>query len=83
MPMVSSVSRAQARAGELMAVREGLLHGGLPYRAVGSGPPVVVVVVVLPGISADTTGAHRRMNLRTFLPLTHGSPCIWSTASRN
>lgn len=53
-----------------MTVREGLMHGGLPYLAVGSGKPVIV----LPGISADnadTTGGQRRMNVRAFLPLTN------------
>ena len=51
-----------------MPAREGQLHGGLPYRAVGAGPPVVV----FPGISADNAdvgGGQRRMNLRPFLPL--------------
>jgi pimeloyl-ACP methyl ester carboxylesterase len=49
--------------------RSGLLHGGLPYAAAGSGPPVVV----LPGLSgdpADARGQERRMNLRLFRRLT-------------
>lgn len=51
-----------------MPAREGQLHGGLPYRAIGAGPPVVV----FPGISADNAdsgGGQRRLNLRPFRPL--------------
>ncbi|MEU4425792.1 alpha/beta hydrolase [Actinoplanes sp. NPDC024001] len=49
--------------------REGTLAGGLPYRAAGTGPPVIV----LPGISgdnADPTGGDRRSQLRAFRALT-------------
>jgi pimeloyl-ACP methyl ester carboxylesterase len=47
----------------------GVLTGGLPYRVVGHGPPVVV----LPGLTgdnADPTGRDRRAHLRPFIPLT-------------
>jgi pimeloyl-ACP methyl ester carboxylesterase len=47
----------------------GTLGGGLPYRAAGSGPPLIV----LPGISgdnADATGRDRRTQLRAFRKLT-------------
>lgn len=50
------------------AVREGWLHGGLPYLAIGSGPPLVVFV----GLSsrhASPKGAARRLNLRPLEPL--------------
>jgi|tagenome__1003787_1003787.scaffolds.fasta_scaffold20227640_1 hypothetical protein len=40
----------------MTGVREGLLPGGLPYAAAGSGPPVVI----LPGISGDPADADRR-----------------------
>ncbi|MFI7539720.1 alpha/beta fold hydrolase [Actinoplanes sp. NPDC049599] len=46
-------------------IREGLLFGGLPYRAAGTGP----AVVVFPGIegdNADSSGRSRRRNLRVF-----------------
>jgi pimeloyl-ACP methyl ester carboxylesterase len=52
-----------------MAVREGVLAGGLPYLADGGGPPLVV----LPGLSgdnADPSGRERRMNLRLFRSMT-------------
>jgi len=47
---------------------EGVLDGGLPYLAVGQGPPLVV----LSGFSAEhvnPTGAARRFSLRPLLPL--------------
>lgn len=53
----------------MTTVREGMLPGGLPYRAVGDGPPVVV----FPGLTADNadpTGRDRRMHMRPFLTLT-------------
>jgi pimeloyl-ACP methyl ester carboxylesterase len=49
-------------------VEEGVLAGGLPYLAVGQGPPLVV----LSGFSAEhanPTGAARRFSLRPLLPL--------------
>jgi pimeloyl-ACP methyl ester carboxylesterase len=53
----------------MAGARSGVLPGGLPYRAVGHGPPVVV----LPGLTgdnADPTGRDRRTHLRPFTPLT-------------
>ncbi|MGE5828157.1 MAG: alpha/beta fold hydrolase, partial [Micromonosporaceae bacterium] len=50
-------------------IREGLLYGGLLYRAAGAGPPVVV----FRGIevdSADPSGQSRRRNMRVFRSLT-------------
>jgi hypothetical protein len=47
---------------------EGVLDGGLPYLAVGQGPPLVV----LSGFTAEhanPTGAARRFHLRPLLPL--------------
>lgn len=54
-----------------MDAREGTLTGGLPYSAVGDGPPLVV----LPGLSgdnADPSGRERRMTLRLFRSMTGG-----------
>jgi pimeloyl-ACP methyl ester carboxylesterase len=51
-----------------LAVDGGVLDGGLPYLAVGQGPPLVV----LSGFSAEhanPTGAARRFSLRPLLPL--------------
>jgi pimeloyl-ACP methyl ester carboxylesterase len=52
-----------------LVVREGLLGGGLPYLAVGHGPPLVV----LPGFRAEhanPTGPERRFSVRPLRPLT-------------
>jgi pimeloyl-ACP methyl ester carboxylesterase len=49
--------------------RTGVLPGGLPYRAAGTGPPVVVFPG-LTGDNADPTGRDRRAQLRPFAPLT-------------
>lgn len=49
-------------------VREGILHGGLPYLAVGTGPPIVV----LRGLTAEHAnprGAERWHQLRIVGPL--------------
>jgi pimeloyl-ACP methyl ester carboxylesterase len=51
-----------------LKVDEGMLDGGLPYLAVGQGPPLVV----LSGFSAEhanPTGVARRFSLRPLLPL--------------
>lgn len=53
----------------MTSARQGILSGGLPYLAVGAGPPVVV----LPGISgdnADPQGRDRRTQARAFRSLT-------------
>jgi pimeloyl-ACP methyl ester carboxylesterase len=60
--------RRRGRSPGPLAVREGLLHGGLPYLAVGHGPPLVV----LPGFRAEhanPTGPERRFSLRPLRPL--------------
>jgi hypothetical protein len=49
-------------------VREGTLHGGLPYLAVGQGPPLVVFVG-LTAKHANTTGLARRLELQTLKPM--------------
>jgi pimeloyl-ACP methyl ester carboxylesterase len=54
--------------GEPHRVREGSLHGGLPYLAVGEGQPLIVLV----GLSAEhtnPTGLDRWMQLRLVRPL--------------
>lgn len=60
----------------MKAPRQGLLRGGLPYRAAGAGP----VVVVFPGLEADNAdpaGRSRRRNLRLFRALTdHFTVCV-------
>jgi pimeloyl-ACP methyl ester carboxylesterase len=50
------------------SVREGALYGGLPYLAVGAGPPLVV----FSGLSAEhanPTGLARRFELQTLKPM--------------
>jgi pimeloyl-ACP methyl ester carboxylesterase len=49
-------------------VREGTLHGGLPYLAVGQGPPLVVFVG-LTAEHANSTGLARRLELQTLKPM--------------
>jgi pimeloyl-ACP methyl ester carboxylesterase len=49
-------------------VREGSLHGGLPYLAVGQGPPLVVFVG-LTAEHANPTGLGRRFQLQSLKPL--------------
>jgi pimeloyl-ACP methyl ester carboxylesterase len=65
-----SPSRAGVRRGRGRgrAVREGTLYGGLPYLAVGQGPPLVV----FSGLSAEhanPTGLARRFELQTLKPM--------------
>jgi pimeloyl-ACP methyl ester carboxylesterase len=50
-------------------VREGSLHGGLPYLAVGQGPPLVVFSG-LTAEHANPTGLDRRFQLQSLKPLT-------------
>jgi pimeloyl-ACP methyl ester carboxylesterase len=60
--------RARRRGGRGRSVRDGTLHGGLPYLAVGQGPPLVV----FSGLSAEhanPTGLARRFELQTLKPL--------------
>ena len=49
-------------------VDEGMLDGGLPYLAVGQGPPLVVLSG-FSGEHANPTGAARWFSLRPLLPL--------------
>jgi pimeloyl-ACP methyl ester carboxylesterase len=56
------------RNGPGWSVREGALHGGLPFLAVGQGPPLVV----FSGLSAEhanPTGLARQFELQTLKPL--------------
>jgi pimeloyl-ACP methyl ester carboxylesterase len=51
-----------------MEIREGVLSGGLPFLAIGTGPPVLV----FPGLSAqhaNPSGMERRFQLRQWTPL--------------
>src|SRR5215211_4643871 len=58
-----------SRAGRRdKAVREGSLHGGLPYLAVGQGPPLVVFSG-LTAEHANPTGLERRFQLQSLKPL--------------
>jgi pimeloyl-ACP methyl ester carboxylesterase len=66
--MAALGSRAEPREGTLRSVREGSLHGGLPYLAVGAGPPLVV----FSGLSAEhanPTGLGRWLALQTLKPM--------------
>jgi pimeloyl-ACP methyl ester carboxylesterase len=49
-------------------VREGSLHGSLPYLTVGEGPPLVVFSGLSPE-HANPTGLARRFELQTLKPL--------------
>ena len=60
--------RRRRRAPGASAVREGLLDGGLPYLAVGQGPPLVVFSAFT-AEHANPTGAARRFSLRPLKPL--------------
>jgi pimeloyl-ACP methyl ester carboxylesterase len=60
--------RTRRRRGRGQSVREGALYGGLPYLAVGQGPPLVV----FSGLSAEhanPTGLARRFELQTLRPM--------------
>jgi pimeloyl-ACP methyl ester carboxylesterase len=59
--------RRQPASGPL-AVREGVLEGGLPYLAVGQGPPLIVLSP-FSAEHANPTGAARRFYLRPLAPL--------------
>jgi pimeloyl-ACP methyl ester carboxylesterase len=65
---VRSPSPVRARREGRGRVREGSLYGGLPYLAVGQGPPLVV----FSGLSsehANPTGLARRFELQTLKPM--------------
>jgi pimeloyl-ACP methyl ester carboxylesterase len=60
--------RTRRGMGRGQSVREGALYGGLPYLAVGQGPPLVV----FSGLSAEhanPTGLARRFELQTLKPM--------------
>jgi pimeloyl-ACP methyl ester carboxylesterase len=60
--------RTRRGRGRGQSVREGSLYGGLPYLAVGQGPPLVV----FSGLSAEhanPTGLARWLELQTLKPL--------------
>jgi pimeloyl-ACP methyl ester carboxylesterase len=49
-------------------IREGVLHGGLPYLATGAGPPLVVLAGLSPE-HRNPTGLDRRMQLGMIRPM--------------
>jgi pimeloyl-ACP methyl ester carboxylesterase len=70
---VSALVAAVAALGLLRrrrrwTVREGTLHGGLPYLAVGQGPPLVVFTG-LTAEHANPTGLARRLEVQTLKPM--------------
>jgi pimeloyl-ACP methyl ester carboxylesterase len=59
--------RTRRGTGRGQSIREGALYGGLPYLAVGQGPPLVV----FSGLSAEhanPTGLARRFELQALKP---------------
>jgi pimeloyl-ACP methyl ester carboxylesterase len=56
------------RNGRGRSIREGALYGGLPYLAIGQGPPLVVFVG-LTAEHANTTGLARQFELQTLKPM--------------
>jgi pimeloyl-ACP methyl ester carboxylesterase len=65
---VRSPSAARVRRGGARGqVREGQLYGGLPYLAVGQGPPLVVFSGLSPE-HANPTGLARQFQLQTLKP---------------
>jgi pimeloyl-ACP methyl ester carboxylesterase len=64
-PGVDPAGRGRGRG---RPVRQGSLHGGLPYLAVGQGPPLVVFSG-LTAEHANPTGLARRLALLTLRPM--------------
>jgi pimeloyl-ACP methyl ester carboxylesterase len=60
--------RTRRGRGRGQSVREGELYGGLPYLAVGAGPPLVVFSG-LTAEHANPTGLARRVELLTLKPM--------------
>jgi hypothetical protein len=60
--------RARRGGGGDQSVREGALYGGLPYLAVGAGPPLVVFSGLSPE-HANPTGLARWFELQTLKPM--------------
>jgi pimeloyl-ACP methyl ester carboxylesterase len=74
MPLTTLRRRGRARGASV--VREGLLAGGLPYLAVGDGPPLVI----FPGFTANhanPSGAERQFHLRPLMPLARHFTLYW------
>jgi pimeloyl-ACP methyl ester carboxylesterase len=63
-----SPARLARGRGRGRAVHEGSLYGGLPYLAVGQGPPLVVFSG-LTAEHANPTGLERRFQLQSLKPL--------------
>jgi len=67
-PLAIGVAVALRRRRRLGPVREGTLHGGLPYLAVGQGPPLVVFSG-LTAEHANPTGLARWFDVQTLKPM--------------
>jgi pimeloyl-ACP methyl ester carboxylesterase len=67
-PLATGVAVALRRRRRLGPVREGTLHGGLPYLAVGQGPPLVVFSG-LTAEHANPTGLARWFDVQTLKPM--------------
>ena len=67
-PLAIGVAVALRRRRGLGPVREGTLHGGLPYLAVGQGPPLVVFSG-LTAEHANPTGLARWFDVQTLKPM--------------
>jgi pimeloyl-ACP methyl ester carboxylesterase len=63
-----SPTRTRRGRGGGQSLREGSLYGGLPYLAVGQGPPLVVFSG-LTAEHANPTGLARRFELQTLKPM--------------
>jgi pimeloyl-ACP methyl ester carboxylesterase len=67
-PLAIGVAVALRRRRGLGPLREGTLHGGLPYLAVGQGPPLVVFSG-LTAEHANPTGLARWFDVQTLKPM--------------
>jgi pimeloyl-ACP methyl ester carboxylesterase len=67
-----SLARLRCRGPAVgpLVVREGVLDGGLPYLAVGQGPPLVVFSAFT-SEHVNPTGVARRFYLQPLAPLAH------------
>jgi pimeloyl-ACP methyl ester carboxylesterase len=68
MPMSLTLLRRRRPGPDAAVLREGVLDGGLPYLAVGQGPPLVVFSPFT-AEHANPTGQQRRFYLRPLAPL--------------
>ena len=55
----------------MLEVREGTLKGGLPYKSLGDGPPLVVFVAG-GSSNANPSGWQRQYEVRWLAPLARG-----------